>query len=195
MKHYMIGARVLAALLLVAGAAGLALPVSAGQLPPVLINAGLITEKAGAYHIEMTSTFGGKTMTSSGDMELSTPMKMRMTTNTEQGVMQMIVLAPDSYMKMGNAPWKKYPGNPSDYSQMDIKNFLNKDKDDYTSTDLGMQLKDGQMLHAYKITNQTKKSTQTVFIDSAGRLARMEVGPMTMTLSKFGEPLSIQPPL
>jgi hypothetical protein len=195
MKHHTIGARFLAALLPLVCAAGFALPAGASEMPAVLINAGLATEKAGAYHIEMTATFGGKPLTSSGDMQSFAPVKMRMTSNMPEGQMQMIVLAPVSYMKMGSAPWKKIVGSPTDYTQMDFRSMIAKNKDDIAVTDLGMMTRDGQSLHAYKVVNQTKNSTQTVFIDSAGRIARMELPNMVMKMSNFGENINIVAPI
>jgi outer membrane lipoprotein-sorting protein len=195
MKLHMIGACFLAALLPMVCAVGAALPAAAAEMPAVLINAGLATEKAGSYHIEMTTSFGGKPMTSTGDMQSYTPMKMRMTSTTPEGPMQMIILAPDSYMKMGSAPWKKFPGNPADFTQMDFHGLIAKNKDNFVVTDLGMETRDGQSLHAYKIVNQTKNSTQTVFLDSAGRFARLEMPNMVMKFSNFGEPVNIAAPM
>jgi len=195
MKHHTIGARLLAALLPLVCAAGIALPAAAADYPAVLMNAGLATEKAGSYHVEMTESFGAKAMTSSGDMQSTSPMKMRMTSQMPEGTMEMIILAPDSYMKIGSAPWKKYPGNPSDFSQMDFHTLLAKNKDSFAVTDLGMMTRDGQALHAYKIVNQTKNSTQTVFLDSAGRFARLEMPKVVMKFSNFGEPINIVAPM
>ena len=98
-------------------------------------------------------------------------------------------------MKLGSAAWKKYPGNPSDFSQMDINTLIKKDAADYTVSDIGMQMKDGQMLHGYKMLNKKRNSTQTIYLDSAGRMSRFEANTMVMTLSNFGEPISITAPM
>jgi outer membrane lipoprotein-sorting protein len=195
MKQHTIGARILAAFLPVAGAIGLALPASA-DIPPVLANAAMMSTKLGSYHLTMTTTIGGQTTTSVGDVQTLSPLKMRMTvTGGPTGQMQMVIIAPTSYMKMGNTPWKKYPGDASDFAQMNVASMIAKDKNNYVVTDLGMQLKDGQMLHAYKLLNKTKNSTQTIFLDRAGRFARMEMDTMTMQFSNYGEPLNIAPPM
>ena len=195
MKQHTIGARILAALLPVVGAVGFALPASA-DLPAVLANAAVLSTKSGSYHMKMVQTVGGQTMTSEGDVQSFTPMKMRMSmTGGPGGGMQMVILAPDSYMKMGSAPWKKYPGDPADYAQMNAASMLAKNKNNYTVTDLGMQLKDGQMLHAYKAVDNTRNTTQTIFLDSHGRFARMEMRTMVMQFSNYGESVSITPPM
>ncbi len=194
MKQHKIGARILAALLPMVCAAGFALPAAA-DLPAVLQNAALLTAKA-SYHFTMTQKLGAQTMKSEGDIQTAAPMKMRMTSSgMPGGSMEMIVVAPDSYMKLGSAPWKKYPGNPSDFSQMDINSLIKKDAADYTVSDIGVQMKDGQMLHGYKMLNKKRNSTQTIYLDSAGRMSRLESDALVMTLSNFGEPISITAPM
>jgi hypothetical protein len=193
MKHT-IGARTLAALLPLVCAVGFALPAAA-DLPSTLLNAALTTEKT-SYHIEMTEKAGPQTVTATGDMQSYTPLKMHVTTDMGSlGTMQMIVLAPDTYMKQGSAPWKKFPVDPSAWAQMSAAGDFAKNKANYTAADLGMQSKDGQMLHAYRVTNTVKNSTQTIFIDSAGRFARLEAPNMVMKFSKFGENVTIAPPM
>lgn len=194
MKQHKIGARILAALLPMVCAAAFALPAAA-DLPAVLQNAALLTAKS-SYHITITQTVGAQTMKSEGDIQTVAPMKMRMTNSgTPGGPIEMIIIAPNSYVKLGSAPWKKYPGNPSDFAQMDISNLIKKDKDDYTVTDIGMQMKGGQMLHGYKVVKKTGNSTQTIYLDSAGRMSRLEADTMVMTFSNYGEPLSIAAPM
>jgi hypothetical protein len=194
MKYHAIGARTLAALLPLVCAAGFALPAVA-DLPSALTNAALLTEKS-SYHIEMTETAGGQTVKASGDMQSYTPLKMHVTTDMgSMGSMQMIVLAPDTYMKQGSAPWKKFPADPSAWAQMSSAGDFAKNKADYSATDLGMQTKDGQMLHAYRVTNTVKNSTQTIFLDSSGRMARLEAPNLVMKFSNFGESVSITPPM
>jgi hypothetical protein len=101
MKHKTICARILAALLPAVCAVGFALPASA-ELPPVLANAVLMTTKAGSYHYQLTETVGKTSMNSSGDVQSLAPMKMRATTNMG-GPVEMIIVAPNSYMKTGGA--------------------------------------------------------------------------------------------
>ncbi len=196
MKHKTIRARILAALLPAVCAVGFALPASA-DLPPVLANAVLTTTKAGSYHYQLTETIGTTSMNSSGDVQSLSPMKMRATTNMggPAGTMEMIIVAPNSYMKTGGAAWKKFPGDPSDYAKMDAATMLAKDKGQYEVTDLGMKLKDGQMLHAYKAVNKTRNTMETVYLDSAGRIARMEMPAMMMQFSNYGEAVDIKAPI
>jgi Cu/Ag efflux protein CusF len=89
----------------------------------------------------------------------------------------------------------KYPGDPSDYAKMDAATMLAGDKGQYEVTDLGMKLKDGQMLHAYKAVNKTRNTTETVYLDSAGRIARMEMPAMMMQFSNYGEAVDIKAPI
>ena len=105
-----------------------------------------MTEKAGSYHYQLTETLGKTSVLAIGDVQSLTPMKMRTTTNTggPAGMVQMIIIAPNSYMKTGGAAWKKYPGDPSDYAQMNVASMIAKDKGQYDVTDLGMRLKTGR---------------------------------------------------
>ena len=192
MKRNTILTRILAALC----AVGCALPASA-DLPPVLANAVLLTAKAGSYHYQLVETIGKTSVISIGDVQSLAPMKMRATTDMggAAGKMDMIVVAPNSYMKTGGAAWKTYRGNSSDYARMNVAAMLAKEKSRYDVTDLGMKRKDGQMLHGYRAVNTTKNTTQTIYLDSAGRIARMEMPSMSMQFSNYGEPLDIKAPI
>jgi hypothetical protein len=144
----------------------------------------------------MTETAGAKTITATGDMQSYTPLKMRVTTDMgSEGTMQMVVLAPNTYMKMGNAPWKKFPADPSTWAQLSVAGDFAKNKANFTATDLGVQIKDGQTLHAYRVVNTVRNTTQTIFLDSAGRIARLEAPNLVMRFTNFGENVTIAPPM
>ncbi len=189
-------ARLLAAFLPALCILGYALPASA-DLPPVLANAASTSAKAGSYHVALTETIGSTTVRSVGDVQSLAPAKMHMTTivGGPSGTVETIVVAPDSYVKTGGAAWKKSSGDAADYAQMNVASMLAKANGDYAITDLGMQLKDGRMLHGYKVVNTTRNSMQTVYLDSAGRFARLEMRSVVMQFSNYGEPLDIKPPM
>jgi hypothetical protein len=45
------------------------------------------------------------------------------------------------------------------------------------------------------MTDTKKHLSQTVFIDAAGRIGRIEISGIVITFSKYGEAFSIQPPM
>jgi hypothetical protein len=195
MKLNTIGARILAALLPLTCAAEFALPAAA-DIPPALDHAAALMMKSGSYHFDMTQTAGGSTITSTGDVASLNPMKVHVTTGGGAiGNVEVIGIAPDMYMKTGSGPWTKYPGDTSSLTQMDIAAQFAKDRNADTTTDLGMQVKDGLPLHAYRIVNNARKTTAVFYLGADGRVARIEGGKMVMRFSKYGEAVTITPPM
>jgi hypothetical protein len=195
MKLNTIGARILAALLPLTCAAEFALPAAA-DIPPALDHAAALMMKSGSYHFDMTQTAGGSTITSTGDVASLNPMKVHVTTGGGAiGNVEVIGIAADMYMKTGSGPWTKYPGDTSSLTQMDIAAQFAKDRNADTTTDLGMQVKDGLPLHAYRIVNNARKTTAVFYLGADGRVARIEGGKMVMRFSKYGEAVTITPPM
>jgi hypothetical protein len=195
MKLHTIGTRILAALLPLTCAAEFALPAAA-DIPPALDNAAALMMKSGSYHFDMTQTAGGSTITSTGDVASLNPMKVHVITGGGAiGNVEVIGIAPDMYMKTGSGPWTKYPGDTSSLTQMDIAAQFAKDRNADTTTYLGMQLKDGLPLHAYRIVNTARKTTAVFYLGADGRVARIESGKMVMRFSKYGEAVTITRPM
>ena len=139
-----------------------------------------------SYHMSVTSPRGGNI-----EADMVKPDKMRVITNG----MESIVVGSTMYMKMGGK-WTKMnvPGIWS--SPIDAVKQLQSRHADYTSVDLGMRVVGGVPYHAYRVTDAKKHTSETVFVDSAGRLGRVEAsGGTVVTFSKYGETVSIQPPM
>ncbi len=196
MHKIVTGARCGAALLSILVVIGFVRPASADLNGP-LENAMMTMMKGGSYHFDMTSVIGGSTETNSGDVASLSPLRMRATmTSPQMGTMEMILLPSAGYMKMGSGAWQKLPGASAiGFSQMDVASMMAKDRAQLTVVDLGMQLKDGAMLHAYRVTDSARKITETVYLDGAGRIARLEAPRLVMRFSKYGEPVNIAAPI
>jgi outer membrane lipoprotein-sorting protein len=196
MHNIITAARCCAAWLSVLIVVGFVRPASADLNGP-LENAVTTMMKGGSYHFDMTSASGGGTETNSGDVASLAPLRMRATvTSPQTGTMQMILLPSAGYMKMGSGAWQKIPGAAAmGFSQMDIASMMARDRAQTTVVDLGMRLKDGALLHAYRVTNSAKKITDTVYLDGAGRIARVEAPQIVMRFSRYGEPVNITPPM
>jgi hypothetical protein len=152
--------------------------------------------KDGSYHFEMTMTAGPGATKSVGDVASLNPIRMRISTDMgAQGTMQMVVLPPYTYMNMGGTGWKKMGGDIGSMAQMDVASMMKKQAGNYTVSDLGMQSRDGAMLHAYRINDTKQKTVSDVFLDGAGRMARFETTNMVMRFSNFGVPVKIAAPM
>jgi hypothetical protein len=195
MKQNATGALLIAVLLPVLSVFGFAGPAQA-QLTPPLQSAVSKMIRDGSYHFDMTMTAGTSTTKSVGDVGSLNPIRMRISTDMgPQGTMQMVVLPPYMYMKIGSAGWKKSTGDAGSMTQMNVAAMMQKQAGDYTVSDLGMQSRDGAMLHAYRINNTKLNSISTVFIDGSGRMARFEMTNTVMRFSKFGAPMNINAPM
>ena len=108
--------------------------------------------------------------------------------------MDMIIIGPVTYMRMGSAPWKKLSSDTSP-SAMDYMKTLQSTKN-FTSTDLGMKSADGQLLHAYRVMGGKMHEPETVYLDGANHIARFDLGSgNVMRFTRFGEAISINAPI
>jgi hypothetical protein len=150
-----------------------------------VINATIATTKAPSYHLTMTSPGTG---TSEGDFV--NPNKMHMVTKDVES----IVIGSTMYLKIAGK-WKKMdaPGLWSDPA--DVVKKMQAHRADFSSSDLGMRTVGGVPYHAYLVTDNKKHTKETIYVDSAGRLGRVETSGITMTFSKYGENVSIVPPM
>jgi len=101
------------------------------------------------------------------------------------------------YVKV-NGAWRKYPGGSeeSGLSFGDFAKNIEATRGTYDATDLGPVVVDGAQLHAYQVkAKRSGKPDSKIFLDSQGRLARMETRTTVMRISKFNEPLTIQAPM
>jgi hypothetical protein len=174
------------ALVFLIGVAGLARPASA-DISPALASAMANTMKQSSYHITMSSPdMGGD---SSGDMQPPTKMHMIMPSLKAEE----ILIGDTMYMKM-NGKWTKSTGMAGIMDQSNALKKFQSERSSYTSTDLGMKTVAGATYHAYGLDGGKTKTHQVIYIDSHDRIARFEMGKMTMTFSNFGENVSIDPP-
>ena len=150
-----------------------------------LMNAVIATSRQPSYHISMTGPGIG---TAEGDVV--NPGKMHMI--MKEG--ETIIVRPDMYMKMGGK-WKKIAGAGDTLDQSDAIKQMQFHHADYASQDLGMRTVGGATYHAYLVTNTKKHTKEMVFIDGSGRIGRFEQGAMVMVFSKYGEAVSIVPPM
>ena len=172
--------------LLLAGvfAASLGAPALA-DIPAALKNAEIKTQSLHSYHITMVSP----NSTVQGDVINPGRYHMRM----PEG--EAIIIGDTMYMRMSvNGPWQKSTGMGTAFSQQDVLHSFAAEHE-VTVSDLGDRAVGGTHMHAYLVTNTAKHMTSTVFVDGQGRIARMEVGNMVMTLSRFGEAVSISAPM
>jgi hypothetical protein len=150
-----------------------------------VMNAVIATTNARSYHILLTSPGIG---VSEGD--IVKPSKMRMVTkNTES-----IVIGSTMYLKI-SGKWKKMNATGFSLDPSDEVKKMQAHRADYTASDLGMRTVGGVPYHAYLVTDNKKHTKETVFIDAGGRLGRVETSGITMTFSKYGENVSIVPPM
>jgi hypothetical protein len=150
-----------------------------------LMNAVVATMNASSYHITMTSPGTG---VSEGD--IVKPGKMHMITKGAES----IVIGTTMYIKI-SGKWKKIDGSGFSMDPSAEIKKMQAHRSDYTASDLGMRPVGGVPYHAYLVTNNKKHTKETIYVDSAGRLARVETSGITMTFSKYGENVAIVPPM
>jgi len=126
------------------------------------------------------------------DGDVVNPGRMHMVMTNRS--MEVIVIDQTMYMKQ-NGSWRKFPGVDIMKAQTNPLQNLAAAKGKFTVDDLGAKVIDGSALHAYRVTNIAKKNVVTVYVDGSDRIARIESGAQVIRLSKFGEPVTIVPPL
>jgi hypothetical protein len=138
-----------------------------------------------SYHMSMT-TPGGQT----AEADFVSPDRMHMTMPMGEST----VIGKTVYLKM-NGVWKNMGSADLMPSPVDAMKKLAAARSDTKVDDLGIRTVDGGVMHAYKVTNAKRNTVATVFIDSAGRIAREEIGTSVVRMSKFGEAVSIAAPI
>lgn len=73
-------------------------------------------------------------------------------------------------------------------------------QENFTATDLGMKTVGGSSLHAYLVKNKDASKPATMYFDSAGMLARIEIdgdkgGTTAIVYSKYNAPIKIEAPI
>ncbi len=172
--------------LLLAGvfAASLGAPALA-DIPAALKNAEIKTQSVHSYHITMVSP------NSKVEGDVINPGRYHVT--MPQG--EAIIIGDTMYMRMtANGPWQKMAGMGTTFSQQDVLHSFAAEHE-VTVADLGYRSVGGAQMHAYQITNTAKHFTSTAYVDGQGRIARIDAGTMVMTLSRFGEAVSISAPM
>jgi len=177
----MVRTRLLASLILVAATCAPALADATSDVD----NAMVTFMKLKSYHMDMV--MGTQTVSA----DVVNPGRMREVMPEGEA----IVIDKMMYMKL-NGKWTKYPSSTPIMSLGDYQQKYNKHRGEYVATDLGPRMVDGQLLRAY-LAKKTKTGAEDakVFVDSSGRIARMEVGTTVMRVSRFNEPVNIQAPI
>lgn len=171
----------LAAILLAATAFFAARSVSA-DIAPALTNAIVLMSKMPAYHMSMTTSDGP------AETDVSNPGKM----HTVMKAGEMYMIGPTMYMKIGGK-WTKFANSNSD---SDVLARYHKFASNYSSDDLGMRTIPGGAFHAYAIHDKTHPNVKnTIYLDGSGRIVRIDIDANVVTFSRFGVPVSIQPPM
>ena len=150
-----------------------------------IIAALAVTMNQSSYHLTMT-TPGSDTV----ETDFVKPDKMHI---VMKGV-ESIVIGSTMYVKM-SGKWQKMDAKGLWSNPADAVKLMQTAHADYTSVDLGMSTAGGVPYHAYRVTDTKRHTSETIFIDAAGRLGRMEVRGSVITFSKYGEAFSIQPPM
>lgn len=171
----------LAAVLLAATALFAARSASADVAPP-LTNAIVLMSKLPSYHMSMTTPNGP------AETDVSNPGKM----HTVMKAGEMYIIGPTMYMKIGGK-WTKFANSNSN---SDVLARYHKFASNYSSQDLGMQTVPGGTFHAYAIHDTAHPNVKnTIYLDGSGRIARIDIDASVVTFSRFGVPVSIQPPM
>ena len=97
------------------------------------------------------------------------------------------------YMKMGSGPWKKFPNMNFDIGAEE--KTLAMLRDETSAQDLGPRTVDGALLHAYGVQSPTTGKLDTVFVDTAGHIERIEADKLIIRVSKINAPITINPPI
>jgi hypothetical protein len=151
----------------------------------VLKNALVTTMKLPSYHMTMVTPVQGTV-----EADVINPGRMHMTMKGAE----IIVVGQTMYMKQGGA-WRKYPGVDVMQTQTDPFKKLAAEAGTYTVADVGMKVVGGVPMHAYRSTSLKNHNVATLYVDGGGRIVRMETGTTVMTMSKFGEAVSIVAPM
>jgi hypothetical protein len=161
-----------------------ALPARAdagGDLENALLN----TFKAPSYHMHMNMDNGDVI-----DGDVVTPDRMHLVVKNGE----MMAIGQTTYFKL-NGAWHKLPGVNPMLTRADLLHTLQASKGKYTVDDLGIKMVDGGPLHTYRTTDLANKKTTLVYVDGEHRIVRIDTGRDIMRFTKFGENVSITPPM
>jgi sRNA-binding regulator protein Hfq len=161
-----------------------ALPARAdagGDLENALLN----TFKQPSYHMRMNMVNGNVI-----DGDVVTPDRMHIVMKSGE----MIAIGQTTYFKL-NGAWQKLPGVNPMLTRADLLHTLQASKGKYSVADLGMKVVDGVPLHAYRTTDLANKKTTMIYVDGRQRIVRIDTGADIMRFTRFGENVSITPPM
>jgi hypothetical protein len=165
-----------------AAAVLLAARLASADVSPALTNAIVLMSKVPSYHMSMTTPAGV------AETDVSNPGKM----HTVMKAGEMYLIGPTMYMKI-SGKWTKFANSTSNG---DVLARYHKFASNYSSQDLGMRTVPSGTFHAYAIHDTTHPNVKnTIYLDSSGRIARIDVDASVVTFSRYGVPVSIQPPM
>jgi hypothetical protein len=168
--------------LVVAATAAPALADATGDLK----NATLQFAKLNSYHIDMTGPHGV-----SAQVDYQKPGRMHAFVPHAETIM----LDDFIYVKINNA-WHKYPAHGiAKMMQPDYAKMISDRTHDFSAVDIGPRVVDGTPLHAYHVTNLKSHKVDTIYLDGAGRIARIETENTIIKVSKFNEPVTVKAPI
>jgi hypothetical protein len=157
---------------------------ASADVAPALTNAIVLMSKMPSYHMSMTTPDGP------AETDVSNPGKM----HTVMKAGEMYMIGPTMYMKIGGK-WTKF-GNSNSNSDSDVLARYHKFASNYSSDDLGMRTIPGGTFHAYAVHDTTHPNVKnTMYLDGSGRIVRIDIDANVVTFSRFGVPVSIQPPM
>lgn len=157
---------------------------ASADVAPALTNAIVVMSKLPSYHMSMTTSAGP------AETDVSNPGKM----HTVMKVGEMYMIGPTMYMKIGGK-WTKFANSGGD-GDGDVLGRYHKFAANYSSEDLGMRTVSSGTFHAYAIHDTTHPNIKnTIYLDGSGRIARIDIDANVVTFSRFGVPVSIQPPM
>ena len=96
-------------------------------------------------------------------------------------------------VKMGGGPWKKIPN--MNFAMGATEKTLDMLRDQLGATDLGPRTVDGTSLRAYGVKSPRTGQLDTVYVDAAGHIERIEADKTIIRVSKINEPITIDPPI
>jgi len=152
------------------------------DVAPALTQAIVVMSKLPSYHMSMTTPDGP------AETDVVNPGKM----HTRMKAGEMYVIGPTMYMKIGGK-WTKFANGNAD---SDVLARYRKFAANYSSQDLGMRTVPSGTFHAYAVHDTTHPNLKnTIYLDGSGRIARIDIDANVVTFSRFGVPVSIQPPI
>ena len=174
--------------------AAVAAPAFADPAADTVKNSLLAFAKLTSYHATIDSS--GKTL----ELDMVNPNKMHVTI----GPIEAIMLDGAMYVKPQGS-WMKIPTAASGMMGAAFMGAVDRAKsavtqENFTATDLGMKTVGGTSLHAYSVKSKDSSKPATMYMDSAGMLARIEVtddkgGTTAIVYSKFNAPIKIEAPI